>query len=183
MGRDARRTLLVVGHEVDLFAALRPELDPAMVQVTWTVPELIAEAADAAVPWPWAIAGTGGELAVPVIEPLSGSPVLWFWLGTPPATVPSGTRAHAKWREVLVDIQGCLGRCVGGVRLAPNRGLLSPEAGLVLSPELEALVSAAPAPMRLSSRAARAAARAVERHRLPLKFHNRDGAVALSGSS
>ncbi|MDQ6747502.1 MAG: hypothetical protein M3010_05275 [Candidatus Dormibacteraeota bacterium] len=180
MGRDARRTTLVVGDDVDLFAALRPEVDPAMVQLTWTTPDELPAAIAAAVPWPWAVSGSGNRLDGSAVNALRGMPVLWFWLGSPPAAAPAGTRQHDRWRGLLDDLRTCLARNVAGVRLAPNRGLLDGVGGLILSPELEGLLAAAPLALPLSSRAAIAAARAIERHRLPLSLRRDGDAVALA---
>ncbi|HEY8740313.1 MAG TPA: hypothetical protein VIN56_06950 [Candidatus Dormibacteraeota bacterium] len=182
MGRDARRTLLIVGEDVDLFAAVRPELDPAMIQVTWSRPGELEAALEGCVPWPWAVAGSGSALPAACVAALRGLPVLWFWLGEAPASVPRDVRAHGRWRELLADVRDCLARTLGGVRLAPNRGLVGPAQDLVLSAELEGLFAAAPAPMRLSSRVARAAVRAVDRHRLPLTLVRSADSIHVEGA-
>jgi hypothetical protein len=183
MARDARRTVLILSEEVDLFAALRPQLDDAMVQVTWVTPDELAGAADDAIPWPWAIAGRGDKLPADAVRRLDGLPVLWYWLGSAPAAAPAATRPHAKWRELLVDLQDCLARTVAGVRLAPNRGLVAPDQSLVLSAELEGLLGAAPATLRLSSRSVLAAERAVDRYRLPLALQRDGDVVGISARS
>jgi hypothetical protein len=180
MARDARRTVLILSDEVDLFAALRPQLDAAMVQVTWVTPDELPAAADDAVPWPWAIAGRGDKLPADAVRRLEGLPVLWYWLGNAPLAAPAGTRPHAKWRELLTDIQDCLARTVAGVRLAPNRGLVAPDQSLVLSAELEGLLGAAPSALKLSSRSALAAERAVNRYGLPLALQREGDAVGIS---
>lgn len=166
-------------EDVDLFAALRPELDSEMLQVTWGRPSDAALALAAIAPWPWAVAGNGDEAPLAAIELLAARPVLWFWLGVAPAGLPAHTRAHARWRDLMTDTRACLTRSVGGVRLAPNRGLLGPDADLILSAELEGLVASAPLPMRLSSRSIAPARRVLARQRLPISVVQGDRGVQL----
>jgi hypothetical protein len=168
----------LVTDDVDLFAALRPELDSEMLNVTWSRPSDVATALEEILPWPWAVGGTGPDVPGSAVAALAGRPVLWFWLGAAPDGLPAHTRSHQRWREMATDVAESLGRSVGGVRLAPNRGLLGPNADLILSAELEGLIAMAPRPMHLSSRALAPARRVVARRGLPLALV-RDGAGVL----
>lgn len=179
MGRDARRTFLVLADDVDLFAALRPSLDSEMLQVTWARPAAVGGTLAEIAPWPWAVAGTGPSCPGAAVGLLSGRPILWFWLGVPPAGLPAHTRAHLTWRALATDTLECLGRSVGGVRLAHNRGLIGPRADLIISAELEGLVANAPQPMRLRRRALAPAERVLQRLNIPLSLEWRDGSVRL----
>lgn len=168
MGGDGRRTLLVVADEVDLFSALRPELDGAMLQVSWSDVQSCAERVAAYVPWPWAICGVGTGPDAAAFARVIGRPVIWFWLGTPPTWLPSHRRAHASWPAVLADARTCVARSLGGLRLAPNRGLIGPGGELVLSAELEALVATSPDPVTVSARSEASVRRVLQRRHLTL---------------
>ncbi|GAC1329022.1 MAG: hypothetical protein NVSMB17_05000 [Candidatus Dormibacteria bacterium] len=165
---DGRRTILVVGEEVDLFAALRPELAGAMVAVTWSAPTGFAETCARTQPWPWAVCGTGAIPRVAVPRQLLELPVIWTWLGAPPEWLPVSARVHARWRGLVGDLRNCLEAAVAGIRLAPNRGLLPPGGPLMLSPALEALVASSPFAVTMSPRAAGGVRRLLMRRGLPL---------------
>ena len=179
MGRDARRTLLVVGDEADLFAALRPLLDSEMLQLRWSRPEDSQDALRECAPWPWGIAGAGAGLPGDALGRLIGKPILWFWLGHCPTAAPAHARVHQQWREMVEDVRGCVSRSVDGITLAPNRGLLAPDGKLVLSAELEGLVSSSPMAIRMSSKSVRPAERAIARHQLSVRLFCERGQTRL----
>lgn len=157
-----------MADDVDLFAALRPELDGAMLQVSWSD---VAGCAGRVVeyrPWPWAVCGTGVGPDPTAVAAVIRRPVIWFWLGTAPRWFPPHGRVHARWRDLLADVRTCLDRSLAGVSLAPNRGLIGPGRELVLSPELEALVASSPTPVTMARRAEGPLNRVLARHRLPL---------------
>jgi hypothetical protein len=180
MGRDGRRTFLVFGENVALFAALRPNLDSEMLQVNWAPPSEWKQALEQCAPWPWAVAGTGEIL--PDVASLTGRPVAWYWLGAPPDGVPVQTRVHSRWRDLLAEVKERLHCTIADVKLAPNRGLLAPSGELVLSPDLEGLLAMSPHPFRLRPRAAAAVDRLLAGHALPLELVRDSGAVWLEGS-
>lgn len=157
-----------MADQVDLFAALRPELDGAMLQVVWSDLANYPEREAGCRPWPWAICGVGDGPTAELFGAVIPRPVIWYWFGSAPAWLPAHARLHTRWRSLAADVSQCLGRSIGGVSLAPNRGLLGPRAELVLSPELEALIASSPAPVTMPARGRAAATRVVTRHRLPL---------------
>ncbi|MFN2463984.1 MAG: hypothetical protein ABR573_08805 [Candidatus Dormibacteria bacterium] len=171
---------MVVSDQVDLFAALRPELDSAMLQLAWSGKAAVASTSARCLPWPWAVCGEGDGPAAHALASLLLRPVLWFWLGTPPGWVPASTRAHRGWRPLAEDISACLSRSVGGVRLAPNRGLVGADKRLIRSPILEALIATGDVPLELSSRAVAPLSRMLRRDSLPLRLvrHGRTTLVA-----
>lgn len=154
-------------------------LDSAMLQVWWARPGESEALVDSCAPWPWGIAGSGPAAPAATLARLDGKPVLWFWLGDPPDVTPRGTRLHRRWRDLARDVTGCLGRSLAGLRLAPNRGLLAPGGGLVLSAEVEGLLSSGEAALPLASNLARSATRAVIRHKLPVRMRTEDGMCKL----
>ena len=169
MTRDARRTFVILGEHVDLFAALRPALESEMLHVRWARPEDSSEVLDRCVPWPWGIGGMGAGALDGPSQLLLAKPILWFWLGDLPGGSAIPARRHTRWPDLADDVQRCAGRSVGGVRLAPNRGLIGPGGELVLSPALEGLVSSSPAPIRVSTGALRSVSRAIARSGLPVR--------------
>ena len=181
MGRDARRTLLVLGDQPDLFAALRPLLDSEMLHVRWSGQGDRQDTLRACAPWPWGIAGSGPELPGEAFSRLSGKPILWFWLGECPTAATAHARIHQQWREMVTDVRVCLSRSVGGIRLAPNRGLLAPPGKLVLSAELEGLLSSSPMAIRMSSKSVRPAERAIAKHQLSVQLSFERGQTRLEG--
>ncbi len=140
-----------------------------MLQVRWSRPAESETMVRSCVPWPWGVAGVGLEPPGSAFERLAGKPILWFWLGARPAGEPHQPRVHQSWRDLVADVAGCIGRGIGGVSLAPNRGLVGPDGRLVLSPELEGLLSSSPIPLPASTESTRRATRAVERHGLPIQ--------------
>jgi hypothetical protein len=168
MGGDGRRTFLVVGDDIDLFAALRAELDGAMLLVQWATVAACQQSVADCRPWPWAICGVSANIDRGSMHQTLRRPVLWFWNGASPTWLPAHHRSFASWRDLLADVRRCLNRSVGGVRLAPNRGLVGPGSELILSPALEGLVGGCPAPVTISARARGSVARILDRYALPL---------------
>jgi hypothetical protein len=169
----------VLGDSVELFAAIRPHLESEMLQVWWGQSDDVPRLIDMCIPWPWGVAGRGPGATDKACQMLRNKPVLWFWLGDQPRSVPRHTRAHPRWRELAGDVCKCVSQTVGGVRLAPNRGLVDPAGELVLCPALEGLLSNTPTPMRLSPRHIRQASEAIERQHLPLRLRQMGGAAWL----
>ena len=169
--------------EVDLFAALRPELDGAMLQLAWTRRNTVAASVAACLPWPWAVCGVGEGLEEVAFARVLSLPVLWFWLGVAPGWVPSHRRAHRGWRDLVADIRGCLGRSIGGVSLAPNRGLHGPWKQLILSPGLEGLVASSPDPVAMPTRVEALLKQAMRKHDLPLTLVREPTGVRVERAS
>ena len=171
----------MLGDEVDLFAALRPVLESEMLQVWWASTATAEEVTGRCVPWPWGIAGVGNAgLPAPVLK-LAGLPVLWFWMGQLPGGLPAHARSHDRWPALADDVRRSVARAVGGVRLASNRGLVSPVGELVLSPALEGLLCS-PVPMHLTAASRRAASLVLGRSGLPLRLVSDAGLTHLEAA-
>lgn len=181
MNRDARRTIVILSREVDLFAALRPVLESEMLQVWWATPDTAEDVLDRCVPWPWGIGGVGDVGDSSPALALAGRPVLWFWLGQLPSGLPVHARRHDRWPSLADDVRHAIARSVGGVRLAPNRGLVGPSGELVLSPPLEGLLCS-PVPMQMTTSARRSAAFSLRRSGLPLRLISQDGFARLEAA-
>lgn len=174
---------MVLGEEVDLFAAVRPLLDSEMLQVRWSKPADAERALGSCAPWPWGVAGTGAEPPPGALQVIASKPILCFWLGDPPGPLLAAARTHTQWRALVEDVRACVGRSLAGLTLAPNRGLLAPGGNLVLSAALEGLLSSSPEPLTMSSSTFRAAARVLARHPLPLRLRSQDGAARLEAQA
>jgi hypothetical protein len=179
MESDARRTIVILGDQVDLFAALRPVVESALLQAWWAPLPDADRVLQRCARWPWGIGGTGPLPEAGWMTQLIDKPVLWFWLGDLPASLPVHGRGHDRWPDLAADVNRCAARSVAGVRLAANRGLIGPAGQLVLSAALEGLLSSSPEALRLPPRALRSAARAIQRHRLPLRLVSRNGETRL----
>lgn len=169
----------MVSQEADLFVALRGRLESPFLAVRWCDPEGAERTINECAPWPWAIVGDAAELVPPLVDLFARRPVLALWLGRLAPGLPSHASAHGRWTDLAVDLTERLNRHVFGLRLAPNRGLLTDDGALVLAPELEALVGIYPAGLEVPARALAPARAALDRQRLPLRLRRSGGLTTL----
>jgi hypothetical protein len=184
MRPDALRTLLVLAERPHPWAFLRDRLDPELVSVAWARPAEAGPAIAGAMPAPWLLAGTGTLPAVG-LDPLRRHLLACRWVGPAPPGLPAPAVLHDDWRSLAAAVESGLAARLGGLRLAPGRGLVLPDGSFLSSaPELEVLLAAHPDGVGVASdadaRAARRRAAAqLERHRLQLEVAHRDGRLYL----
>jgi hypothetical protein len=174
------RTLLVVSERPHPWAFLRDRLDPDLVTVSWARP---AEAGRAATPW--MLAGSGPQACG--LSAFRDRLLCWRWVGAVPAGLPASPLRSLDWQELAAAAERALAVRLGGLRLAPGRGVVLPDGSyLSRAASLEALLGAHPDGLPVPAPTARlraAVARAAElllRHRLPLRVAWSDGRVALT---
>jgi len=137
-------------------------------------------------PGPWVVAGGESALPGPALDALRGRLFAAHWVQEPPAALPVLPMRHPSWRELVDVLEQRLAVRLGGVRLAPGRGLVLPDGAIIThTSSLEGLLVAYPdglevARMEPRLRAAvRRAALTLERHHLPLKVVSEDCRVAV----
>ena len=180
--RGALRTVLVVSERPHPWAFIRDRLDPALATVAWARPAGVSAALTRATPW--AVAGAGAEPASDLTR-LDGRLVRCLWVGPAPEGLPARPTAFPDWQSVASDLERSLAVRLGGLRLAPSRGLLLPSGGFVSHvAELEALLGAHPNGIEIDRQRLRVAARRVaaqlERHRVPLRVQCSGGRLILA---
>lgn len=184
MRRDALRTLLVLSERPHPWAFLRDRLDPGLIRVAWARPADSGPAIVEALPALWMLAGTGtGRPAG--LDPLRGRVVACRWVGPAPGGLLAPVATHEDWRSLAAAVAGALRSRLGGVRLAPGRGLVLADGSfLPPAPELEALFATQPEGLPVAGdhngRATRRRLTAqLQRCRLPLRLAHRDGRLCL----
>jgi len=143
MRPDGGRTIVAIGSEPRLAAAVREHVPREVAVVRWATWEGLQEVWERAVPWPWIVVGAG--------EPRSDlerrgqeAAVVVAWIGAPSPMLPRarillpGWPALAAWLDRLQTISA------GGMRLSPYRGVLTPDGSRRLAPVAEALLAAHP---------------------------------------
>lgn len=184
--RDPTRTILVVADLPHPWALLRDRLHPGLVSIAWARPPAVPEAVAALDPGPWAVAGGIAELPAQAAAVLDACFCSLHWVGMPPLGLARPPRRHCSWSELAATLERALALRLGGLRLAPGRGLLLPDGSCVgRTADLESLFAAHPEGIQLAGARARSAVRragrAIQRHRLPLSLVNEGGRVAVIG--
>jgi hypothetical protein len=180
MRQAAVRTLLVVSERPHPWAFLRDRLDPDLVTVSWARP---AEAGRLGAPW--MLAGSGAHPGA--LSAFRDRLLCWRWVGAVPTGLPAPALLCGDWHELAGAVERALTVRLGGLRLAPGRGLVLPDGSyLSRASGLEALLGAHPDGLPVGPPTARlraAAGRAAEllrRHRLPLRVAWEGGRLALA---
>ena len=186
MRGDPARTALVISEQPHPWALVRDRLGGEFVSVAWARPSQVAKAVAGLAPGPWVVAG--GETVLPesAVEALRGRLFAAHWVQDPPPTLPVKPVLHPSWLELVDFLEHRLAVRLGGVRLAPGRGLVLPDGAVIThTSPLEGLLVAYPdgvevARMDPRLRAAvRRAALTLERHHLPLKVVSDESRVAV----
>lgn len=142
MGPDGARTIIALGTEPRLAAAVRERIPLEVALVRWAGGEDLPAVWDRARPWPWIVIGTGE--AHPELESRcrqTATVVAWIRPrgDTPPGTIPfGGWAALAAWLERLRTVRA------GGLRLSAYRGVVLPDGSRRLAPVAEALLASHP---------------------------------------
>ena len=156
------------------------------MSVAWARPAQVAKAVAAMDPGPWVVAG--GESAIPeqALEALRGRLYAAHWVHDPPAGLPVRPVLHPSWGDLVDVLERRLKVRLGGVRLAPGRGLVLPDGAIIThASPLEGLLVAYPDGLEVAHmdprvRAeVRRAALTLERHHLPLRVVSDDLRVAV----
>jgi len=90
-------------------------------------------------------------------------PVLTYWLGAPPPSLPSHARCFDRPGALLDAVRRACSAKVGGMRLAPGSGVELDDGTLLRGATLESLVAAYPDGFALPTRDFRAVATALAR--------------------
>jgi hypothetical protein len=114
----------VVTNRPHAWALLRDRLDPALVDVAWTLPASLERAAADALPW--AVAGDVSTLPESAWVAMRGRLVAVHWVGLPPPGTPTRPRLHTDWADLAAALVRSTHASIGGLRLAPAHGLLLP---------------------------------------------------------
>jgi len=173
---DRGRAILVVTVDGELAVAVRDVVPGGIAVIRDARSDDADEICAACLPWPWMVVGSVASLTPGLAVTLRTRPVLTYWLGDPPAGLPS----HARWFErpaaLLQAVRGACTADVGGMRLAPGGGVELDDGTLMRGATLESLVSAYPFGFALPVRNFRAASDALARHN-PEWVAQRDGAA------
>ena len=136
--------------------------------------------AAACLPWPWMVVGSAVD-ADPCarVACCANRPVLTYWLGAPPAGLPSHARCFDRPAALLDAIRRACTANVGGMRLAPGSGVELEDGTLLRGATLESLVAAYPSGFALPARNFRAVSDALARHDTGWA-PQRDGAACMT---
>lgn len=179
--KDSCRTVLVVADKPLLVRALADRIGNELVRVRWAPPAALDMIFTRCYPWPWLIVGTAPESAPHLSKLIGRRPVLVRWLGEAPAGLPAWARALPDIPSLFSEVEAMSGIDVGGVRLAPLRGIACQGGDRIDEvAELEALLAADPTEAYLLPRRHRTQAlRAIDRHSLPLTLELGDRSVRI----
>jgi hypothetical protein len=186
MRGDPTRTVLVVSEQPHPWALLRDRVCGELASVAWARPAQVPPVIAALDPGPWVVASGEPGLPRPALEVLARRLFAAHWVGEPAPGLSVHPVVHETWGELAEALLRQLAVRVGGVRLAPGRGLVLPDGSVITHASfLEELLAAYPDGLEVASagprvRAAlRRAALTLERHHLPLKVLSEEGRVAV----
>jgi hypothetical protein len=180
MRSDDARTIVVLAERPQLPAAVRERVPSELALVRWTDQERLPRTWDRCHPWPWIVIGSG-SVPSPLPGLLAERPVVVAWLRDPgPTPGPDWIRLEG-WKELT----GWLGRLrqvrVGGLRLAPYRGVATTDSQVLRAPALEALLAAHPRGLAPSP-AVRGARTVLNRRSLPCQVRKRGDLLRLEAA-
>jgi hypothetical protein len=143
VGPDGARTIVAIGSEPRLAAAVREHVPLEVGLVRWATWERLQEVWARAVPWPWIVVGTG-ELKPELEERCHDAVAVVAWIGGPSPLLPCGGIALPGWAPLAAWLDRLASVRAGGLRLSPYRGVLTPDGSRRLAPVGEALLAAHP---------------------------------------
>lgn len=151
MRTDDTRTIIAIADGPQLSAAVRERTPRDLAIVRWTRPNELADVWPRCRPWPWIVLGAGA-VPPPLSELCLGRPVVVGWLGGEASTLPEGWRRFPSWPDLARWLQRLPRVRIGGLGLAPFRGVRTEAGDQLGAPVLEALLAAhpwglAPSPM------------------------------------
>jgi hypothetical protein len=143
VGPDGARTIITIGSEPRLAAAVRERVPLEVALVRWATWEGLPEVWARAAPWPWIVVGTGAPRPE-LEERRRETAVVVVWIGGSPRLVPPGGITFPGWPELAAWIERLRTIRAAGFRLSPYRGVLTPDGSRRLAPVAEALLAAHP---------------------------------------
>ena len=120
---DRGRAILVITVDGELAVAMRDAVPGGMAVVRDGRSDDGDAIAAACLPWPWMVVGSAVTLTPALASVLRNRPVLTYWLGTPPAGLPSHARCFDRPAALLDAVRRACTASVGGMRLAPGSGV------------------------------------------------------------
>jgi len=161
---DRSRAILVVTVDGELAVAVRDAVPRGMAVVRDARADDAGDIAAACLPWPWMVIGSAVAVTPALAAVLRERPVLTYWLGAAPATLPAHARCFDRPAALLDAIRRAFAANVGGMRLAPGSDVELGDGTLLRGATLESLVAAYPGGFVLPARNFRAVAHALVRH-------------------
>ena len=143
MRTDDTRTIIAIADGPQLSAAVRERTPRDLAIVRWTRPHDLADVWLRCRPWPWIVLGAGA-VPQPLPELCLGRPVVVAWLGGETNHLPDGWRRFPSWPDLARWLQRLPRVRIGGLGLAPFRGVRTGAGDLLGAPVLEALLAAHP---------------------------------------
>jgi hypothetical protein len=180
MRSDDARTIVVVAERPQLPAAVRERVSAEVALVRWTDHQRLPQTWGRCHPWPWIVIGSG-SVPAGLAELLDQRPVVVAWLGDPsPSPGPDWIPLEG-WAELTAWL-GRLRRVrVGGLGLAPYRGVATTGDRIVRAPAVEALLAAHPRGLAPSP-AMRGARTLLTRSSLPCEVRKRGDLLRLEAA-
>jgi hypothetical protein len=180
MRSDDARTIVVVAERPQLPAAVRERVPAELALVRWAEHDRVSEMWSRCRPWPWVVIGSG---RVPDTLPalLDEQPVVVAWMRNPDGSPGSDWVRLESWGDLNIWL-GRLRRVrVGGVGLAPYRGVATADRRVVRAPAVEALLAAHPRGLAPSPAMARARSQLAGRS-LPCVVRKRGNLLRLEAA-
>lgn len=180
MRTDDGRTIIVVAQGPHLSAAVRERVPREVALVRWADTERLADAWERCRPWPWIVIGAG-QPPDTLSSLLADRPVVTAWLRRPGVELPPRWIALEGWEGLTGWLRRLCRVRVGGLGLAPHRGVRAGPSGTpVPAPSLEALLAAHPrgVAMCATMRGARSTLRRLE---VPCTLQVSGGEIRLAG--
>lgn len=176
---DRGRAILVITVDGELAVAMRDAVPGGMAVVRDGRSDDGDAIAAACLPWPWMVVGSAVTLTPALASVLRNRPVLTYWLGTPPAGLPSHARCFDRPAALLDAVRRACTASVGGMRLAPGSGVELEDGTLLRGATLESLIAAYPSGFALPARNFRAVSDSLARHNTGWS-PRRDGAACMT---
>ncbi|MBO0701363.1 MAG: hypothetical protein J2P38_00400 [Candidatus Dormibacteraeota bacterium] len=143
MGADGARTIIAIGSEPRLAAAVRQRVPRETALLRWATWERLPEVWERADPWPWIVVGAG-EPRPDLDRRCRDTAVVVAWIGASSSSLPQGGIAFPGWPALAAWVDRLQTIEAAGLRLNPYRGVLLPDGSRRVSPVAEALLAAHP---------------------------------------
>lgn len=177
MRADNVRTVLVVAERPYLWSALHSDLDEELIRLRWVGEGQLRAHWSACRPWPWVVV-VNRPVSAELISLAAALPIPIRALGTASSTLAS-IQLHDSWQSLAGALRDSLLGSIGGMTLAPRRGIRTPDGQVIQpAPEVEGLIAAHPGALEPAAWVRRAE-RTIAAHSLPCRIQRREGEVRL----